>query len=81
MRMSELDTETAVDRYEALIEQLEAELMTTRRALNDIIMLEVAHSGLSTARIIQEACDIARVAIYGETRRQSLEKAAHHENS
>ena len=81
MRMSELDTETALDRYDAGVEQLEAELMAARRALNDIIKLEIVHSGLGSARIIQEACDIARVAIYGKTRRQSIEEAARHENS
>lgn len=79
MRMAELAQETALDRADMEIMRLENEVMMLKRALNDIIALEVVHSGLSTAGVIQQACDIARVAIYGKTRRQSMEEAKRYE--
>ena len=75
MRMAEFDAETdfAPEPCETdHIRSQELEVMILRRALNDIIMLEYVHSGLPSARVIQEACDIARRAIYGKTRRAAL---------
>lgn len=83
MRMSEISAmldATEMDILSVENAHLADQLSSARRALNDIIMLEVVHSGLSSARIIQEACDIARREIYGKTRAQSIRDAAH-ENS
>jgi hypothetical protein len=54
-----------------VISGLESEVRLLRRALNQIIMLELTHSGTRNASVIQQACDIARVAIYGRTRKES----------
>lgn len=74
MRMAELATERDEEMSitpDDVIRGLESEVVHLRRALNDIIMLEVTHSGLRTASVIQEACDIARVAIYGRKRHEN----------
>lgn len=78
MRMAELAKESALDRADLEIARLEDEVSMLKRALNDIIMLEVTHSGLRTAPVIQQACDIARVAIYGKTRAQSIAESNCH---
>lgn len=74
MKMSELASERDDEMNitpDDVIRGLESEVLHLRRALNDIILLEVAHSGLGTAPVIQQACDIARVAIYGRKRHEN----------
>ena len=82
MRMAELaaenDNDSADITPDDVIAGLEREVMHLRRALNEIIALEAVHSGLSTASVIQQACDIARVAIYGMTRAQSIAESNRH---
>jgi hypothetical protein len=71
MRVADLSYEHALDRADDENARLVHENMELRKALNTIIMLEYTHSGTRNAPIIQQACDIARIAIYGRTRKES----------
>jgi hypothetical protein len=75
MKMADLSYEHALDRADDENARLAHENMELRKALNEIIMLEYTHAGTRNASVIQQACDIARIAIYGRTRKESEREA------